>query len=129
MSSISLLHGWAPIALQAIAAVVLVFAIVRRSRRWQRIWIPASIVAGVVVVALAYWFIKITDMSGGVVAPIGFWIWVGLAGLALAVLVLGWRDAGRWRQAASLLAVPLTLLCVALAVNQWTAYFPTVQSA
>ena len=25
--------------------------------------------------------------------------------------------------------MPLTLLCVALAVNQWTAYFPTVQSA
>ena len=129
MSSISLLHGWAPIALQAIAAVVLVFAIARRSRRWQRIWIPVSIVAGIVVVALAYWFIKVTDMSGGVVAPVGFWIWVGLAGLAVAVLVLGWRDAGGWRQAASLLAVPLTLLCVALAVNQWTGYFPTVQSA
>ena len=68
-------------------------------------------------------------MSGGVVAPVGFWIWVGLAGLALAVLVLGWRDAGWWRRATSLLAVPLTLLCVAMAVNQWTGYFPTVQSA
>ena len=129
MSSISLLHGWAPIALQAIAAVALVFAIGRRSRRWQRIWLPVSIAAGIVVAALTYWFIKVTDMSGGVVAPVGFWIWVGLAGLALVVLVLGWREAGWWRRAVSLLAVPLTLVCVALAVNQWTAYFPTVQSA
>ena len=129
MPPISLLHGWAPIALQVIAAAVLVVAIGRWATRWQRIWLPVSVAVGVIAVLVTYGVITATDLSGGVVAPVQFWIWVGLAGVALAVLVLGWRSTSWWRRGSALLAVPLSLLCMALAVNQWTAYFPTVQSA
>ncbi len=62
-------------------------------------------------------------------APIGLWIWVGLTGVAAAVLVVGWRGA-RWpRRAASVVAIPLSVLCAALALNLWTGYSPTVETA
>ena len=129
MSPISLLHGWAPIVLQALAAAALAAAVLRPSVRWRRVWIPVSAAVGVLAAVLAYAVIAVTDMSGGVLAPPAFWIWVALAGMAVAVAVLGWRGSPGWRRVAALLAVPLTLSCVALAVNQWTGYFPTVQSA
>ncbi|EUA37358.1 putative conserved membrane protein [Mycobacterium avium subsp. avium 2285 (R)] len=47
----------------------------------------------------------------------------------MAVLVLGWRTARRWRRGAAVLAVPLCLLSAALVLNLWVGYFPTVQSA
>jgi S-formylglutathione hydrolase FrmB len=62
-------------------------------------------------------------------APRSMSIWVGLTGLAIAVLFLGWRRVQWWRRSASAVAVPLCLLCAALALNQWVGYFPTIQTA
>ena len=46
------------------------------------------------------------------------------------MLVAGWRGARWWRRGASRAsAVPLCLLCAALALNLWVGYFPTVQTA
>jgi S-formylglutathione hydrolase FrmB len=127
--AISLLNGWAPLALQVITAVVLVLAIGWRTPRWRTRWLPASVVVGLIAVGATYWYIASANLSGGRPAPVDFWIWVGLAGLAIAVAALGWRRNRWWRRGASLLAVPMCALCVALAVNLWTGYLPTVQSA
>jgi S-formylglutathione hydrolase FrmB len=42
---------------------------------------------------------------------------------------LGWRRGQWWRRSVAVSAVPLCLLCAALALNQWAGYFPTVQTA
>jgi S-formylglutathione hydrolase FrmB len=129
LAPISLLGGWAPIALQAIAAAVLVYAIGWRTQRWRLIWLPVALVVGLIAAALTYWYIQWSDLSSGRLAPYYFWIWVVLGGVALAVLVLGWRDTSWSRRGASVLAVPLSLLCVAVALNMWTGYVPTLQTA
>jgi S-formylglutathione hydrolase FrmB len=129
LAPISLLSGWAPIALQAIAAVVLVYAVGWRTRRWRLIWLPVALVVGLIAAALTYWYIQWSDLSSGRLAPYYFWIWVVLGGVALAVLFLGWRDTNWWRRGASVLAVPMCLLCVAVTLNMWTGYVPTLQTA
>jgi S-formylglutathione hydrolase FrmB len=57
------------------------------------------------------------------------WIWIGVAGPAFGVVVVGWRGARWWRRGMSLVAVPLSLLCAVLAINFWVGYFPTVHAA
>ena len=51
------------------------------------------------------------------------------SGVAAGVLIAGWRGARWWRRGVSALALPLCVLCSALALNLWVGYFPTVQTA
>ncbi len=125
---LSLLHGWLPPTMQAVAAVVLVVAIGWRSRRWRLVWLPVAIVVGLILAAWAHWYIDSQGLAGDP-APSSLWMWVGLTGLALAVAVLGWRGSQWWRRSVSLLAVPLCLLSAGVALNLWVGYFPTVQAA
>jgi S-formylglutathione hydrolase FrmB len=124
----SLMHGWIPTTIQVTTAVVLVLAIGWRSRRWRVVWLPAAALVGGVAAYLTHWYIVDRGLSDEP-APSGLWLWISLAGTAAAVLVLGWRGAPPWRRGATLLAVPLCLLCAALALNLWVGYFPTVQAA
>jgi len=125
---ISLMHGWVPITVQAVAAALLVLAIGWRSRRWRMIWLPVAALLGIGAAGGAHWYIA----SGGLAddpAPHQLWIWIALTGLAAGVLALGWRGARWWRRVVSVLAVPLCLLSAGLALNFWVGYFPTVQTA
>ena len=125
---LSLLHGWLPPAVQAVAAVVLVLAIGWRSRRWRLVWLPVAIVVGLILAAWTHWYIDSQGLAGDP-APSSLFVWVGLTGLALAVAVLGWRSS-RWRRrTVSLAAVPLCLLSAGVALNLWVGYFPTVPAA
>ncbi|MDT5388452.1 MAG: hypothetical protein QOE04_2093 [Mycobacterium sp.] len=124
---LSLLQGWLPLTLQAIAVIVLALAIGWRTRRWRFVWLPVSIVIGLAVAAWAHWFVDSQGMAGDP-APDSLWIWTGLTGFALGVAVLGWRGI-KWRRAAAVAAVPLCLLGTGLALNTWVGYFPTVQVA
>ena len=125
---LSLLHGWLPPTVWAVAAVVLVVAIGWRSRRWRLVWLPVAVVVGLILAAWTHWYIDSQGLAGDP-APSSLWIWVGLTGLALAVAALGWRSS-RWRRrTASLVAVPLCLLSAGVALNLWVGYFPTVQAA
>ncbi|MEZ0363207.1 alpha/beta hydrolase [Mycobacterium sp. pUA109] len=122
------MHGWLPITVQAVTAVVLLSAIGWRSRRWRRVWLPVAAAAGVAATAAVHWYVT----AGGLAddpAPATLWAWIALTGLAAAVAVLGWRSARWWRRGISLLAVPACLLSAALALNLWVGYFPTVQTA
>jgi S-formylglutathione hydrolase FrmB len=125
---LSLLHGWLPPTVQAVAAVVLVVAIGWRSRRWRLVWLPVAIVVGLILAAWTHWYVDSQGMAGDP-APSSLWVWVGLTGLALAVAVLGWRGSGWRRRAVSLVAVPLCLLSAGVALNLWVGYFQTVQAA
>jgi S-formylglutathione hydrolase FrmB len=125
---LSLLTGWLPLTIQVVAAIVLIAAIGWRTRGWRLIWLPISAVIGAAAVIWANWFINSEGLAGNP-APQSLWVWIGLTGLALGVLVLGWRGAAWWRRAVAVLAVPLCLLSTGVALNDWVGYFPTVQTA
>jgi S-formylglutathione hydrolase FrmB len=120
------MHGWVPIATQIVTATALGLAAGWRSRRWRLLSLPLAVLAGVMAAAGAHSYI-----AGGSAksAPPALYVWIALAGMALAVLMLGWRGARWWRRGLSILAVPLCVLCSLLVLNQWVGYFQTVQSA
>ena len=124
----SLIHGWMPVTVQVITAVVLVVAIGWRSRRWRVISVPVALFVGVALTGAVFWFIEDQGLADHP-APLGLWVWITLTGLAAVVVVLGWRDVHWWRRGVSVLAVPLCVLCTALTVNMWVGYFPTVGTA
>jgi S-formylglutathione hydrolase FrmB len=127
---LSLMHGWIPITAQVVAGILLIAAIGWRNRRWRLVWLPLAALLGVAVAATAYSYIASQGMSDQInPAPYSLWIWIGLFGVAVGVLIAGWRGARWWRRGVSALALPLCLLCSALAVNSWVGYFPTVQIA
>ena len=122
------MHGWIPITVQVVTVGALIAAIGWRNRRWRLVWLPWAAIIGVALAVAAYWYVASEGLAGEP-APHSLWIWVGLSGVAAAVLVAGWRGARWWRRAVSVVALPLCLLCSALALNLWVGYFPTVQTA
>jgi S-formylglutathione hydrolase FrmB len=126
LDQISLIHGWVPITAQVVTAIALCLAVGWRSRRWRLLWLPAAAVVGAMTAAGAHWYIA--DMATKTV-PRALYAWITLAGMATAVLILGWRGARWWRRGLSILAAPLCLLCALFVLNQWVGYFETMQSA
>ena len=125
---LSLLNGWLPGTVQAVTIAVLLLAIGWRSGRWRTVWLPLALLVGIGAASWARWYVDSAGLADDP-APRALWIWVGLTGLAVAVLVLGWRGIRWWRRGVSVLAVPLCVLSTALALNLWVGYFRTVQSA
>jgi S-formylglutathione hydrolase FrmB len=124
----SLMHGWVPMTVQVVAAIALGLAVGWRSRRWRLLWLPVAAVVGGMAACGAHWYIADTGLATEP-APRALHVWITLAGMGTAVLILGWRGARWWRRGVSILAVPLCLLCSLLVLNQWVGYFPTVQIA
>lgn len=122
---LSLMHGWIPVAAQAVAAVTLIAAIGWRTRSWRLIWLPFAALVGILLTVGTYWYIVTQGLADNP-APQALWVWIALSGVAAAILVAGWRSAAWWRRGASLLALPLSVLCAALALNMWVGYFPSV---
>ncbi len=118
----SLTHGWVPVTIQVITALVLLAGLRLRSH------LVVAAALGVAVAAAAHQYVTNQGLASEP-APHALWIWLGLTGFAGTALLFGWRGGGRWRRAAALTAVPLCALCAALAVNLWTGYFPTAQTA
>jgi S-formylglutathione hydrolase FrmB len=85
-------------------------------------------VVGLLLAVCAHIYLGSLGIAGDP-APWGVWIWIGVAGLAFGVVVVGWRGARWWRRGMSLVAVPLSLLCAVLAIKLWVGYFPTVHAA
>ena len=128
MSHVSLMHGWVPAVIQVVSAVVLLVAAGRRTRRWRLVALPVSAMLGAALAAGGHWYIGSAGLASDP-APAMLWIWTALTGLAIGTAVAGWRGS-RWRRRTlSILAVPSSLLCVALSVNLWVGYLPTVETA
>ena len=122
------MHGWLPLTVQAVTVAILLAAIGWRTRRWRLLWLPVAAGAGAVLATVSWWFISSQGLADDP-APKVLWAWLVVTGIAIVVLIAGWRDARWWRRAASAVGVPCALLCAALALNLWVGYFPTVQTA
>lgn len=122
------MHGWLPLVVHVAAVVALVAAIGWRTRRWRLVWVPWALLIGALLALAAYEYVASQGWADDP-APQSLWVWIGLVGVAVVVLVVGWPGAARWRRAVSVVTVPLCVLSVLLVVNLWTGYFPTVQTA
>jgi S-formylglutathione hydrolase FrmB len=128
LGQLSLLHGWLPLATQALALLVALIVIDWRRRSWWQRALPVALIAALAVTALAYWYIASLGVAGDP-APRSLWLWIAMSGLTAAVLVLGWKGARWWRRGLAFLSVPLCALCASMSLNLWVGYFPTVLAA
>ena len=124
---VSLIDGWVPVTIQALAALTLIVAVGWRSRSWLLRRLPVATVVGAACIGGAWWF---ADRQGwGSVYPCGMWVWIGLAGLAVGVLILSWRGSAWWRRAVSVLAVPMCVVAAGAVLNASLGYLPTATAA
>lgn len=128
IADVSLMHGWLPPTVQALAIVLLVCAIGSRSRRWWQIRLPFAAGLGLVLAAGLHWYIGWAALASEP-APRSLWGWLTLAGLAGGVVAVGWRGARWWRRGSAVAGTLLCLLSAALIINAWAGYLPTVYSA
>ncbi|MGO9929086.1 MAG: alpha/beta hydrolase [Mycobacterium sp.] len=128
IGQLSLLHGWLPLAVQALALIVVIGAVGWRRRRWRGWTLPVALVIAAAVTALSHWYIASIGVAGDP-APVSLWLWIAMSGLAVAALLIGWPGARWWRRGLAVLSVPLCVLCATLTVNRWVGYFPTVIAA
>ncbi|MDZ7882864.1 MAG: alpha/beta hydrolase-fold protein [Mycobacterium sp.] len=119
----SLMHGWVPVTAQVVTGLVLLAAL-----RWRRRLVAAAAVGAALAATAAHWYVASQGLAGEP-APHALWVWIGLTGFAAAALVSGGSGMRWWRRTAAVAAVPLCALCAALALNLWTGYFPTMQTA
>jgi S-formylglutathione hydrolase FrmB len=125
LGQLSLMSGWAPAAAQVLAAAALVRVVVKRSRRWRAVWLPATAVMGLLTAVAAHWLLESAGIAGEP-APRQLWLWVGLSGMALGCSVAAW-SGNRWTlRNLCVFATSLCLLSTGLVVNAWIGYFPTV---
>ncbi len=124
----SLMHGWVPGVVQALAVTLLLVAVGWRTRLWRLLYLPVAAVLGAALAVCSNWYIASAGLADDP-APQPLWWWIAGSGAAAAILILGWGSARWWRRGASLMAVPLCLLSAALTLNLWVGYFPTVQTA
>lgn len=125
---VSLVRGWLPVVLQAATLAVVLAAVGWRSRTWRLRWLPIAAATGVAVTGICYRVVADRALADDP-APALLWPWVAVTGLAIAVAVLGWQRSRWWRRVASLVAIPMCAACVAVLVDGWTGYLPTLGSA
>lgn len=114
--------------IEVVCIVALVAVLARRDRRWWRVWVPVSVVVGVLTALAARTYMNSEGLASDP-APLSLWLWTGLAAAAVALAALGWRHNRWWRRAVAVLLVPLAALTALISLNRWVGYYPTVQAA
>jgi S-formylglutathione hydrolase FrmB len=125
----SLLGGWLPLTIEIVTVVTLIVAIGWRTRQWRLAWVPACAGIGVITALGARAYLDSEGLASDP-APLTLWVWTAIFAASIALGVCGFRGAQWWwRRGLSVAAIPLTLVCALLALNQWVGYYPTVQRA
>jgi S-formylglutathione hydrolase FrmB len=119
---VSLISGWFPRVVIALAVAALAVGIVSARSRWRRLArVGLGTVAAMAVVAVLVARLRVFAFT----YPGSFYAWVGLVVFAAGVAAVGWRPAGWWLRAVSLGAVVVTLAMAATLINRHYAYYPT----
>ncbi|MFJ1794938.1 alpha/beta hydrolase [Kitasatospora griseola] len=125
---ISLLDGWFPWTVRALAVAALLAVIGRRERTWWQRRLPVAVAAAAGTAALLA--VGVLELSGITDSlPTALWIWLGVALLAVLAVALGRRGARWWHWAAAPVAVLLAVLAGANTLNAETGYYPTLGDA
>ena len=125
---VSLLDGWLPWALRIASAILVVLATGWRNRRWRARWLP--IAAGTTVAgAIGAWVAVPAALALTDPVPTEAWIWFAMLLFAALMLIVGWRSGRWWRRGLAALAVMLTTVTLANAVNAAIGYYPTLRDA
>ncbi|BBZ30862.1 hypothetical protein MMAD_51570 [Mycolicibacterium madagascariense] len=125
---VSLLGGWFPLTVEIVTVVVLIAAVGWRTRRWRLLWLPLAIAIGVVTALAARTYLNSEGLAGDP-APLRLWIWTAGCAASIAVALFGFRGAHWLRRGLSVLAIPLTMVCALLVLDQWVGYYPSLQRA
>jgi len=122
VARVSLLHGWFPDLVIALAVATLAVGVVSARRRWRRLGgLALGVGGGMAALALV---IARLDLIGDTF-PKSFYVWVGLVFFAAGVAAAGWRPSGWGRRGVALSSVVVTLAMAGTLINQHYAYFPT----
>ena len=70
IADVSLMHGWVPPTVQALALVLLVCAIGWRSRRWWMLRVPFATGLGVGLAMWLHWYITAVGLAGKPARPV-----------------------------------------------------------
>ena len=124
----SLLDGWFPEALRIATAIVVLLAVGWRNRRWRTRWLPA-VAATALVGTIAAWVAVPAVLALADPLPAETWVWLAVLLFAALILIVGWRGGRWWRRGLAALAVPLTTVTLANAVNAEIGYYPTLRDA
>jgi S-formylglutathione hydrolase FrmB len=125
---VSLLSGWFPTSVEVLTIITLIVAIGWRTRRWRLVWMPLSAAIGVIAAVGARTYMNAEGLASDP-APFKLWAWTAVCAGSVAVAALGFRNTPWWRRGLCLVAIPLTLVCALIALNQWVGYYPTLQKA
>jgi poly(3-hydroxybutyrate) depolymerase len=119
---VSLVSGWFPHAVIALAVATLAVGVWSARVRWRRLGgVALAVTVAMVVLAVLIARLEVSDYTW----PKSFYAWVGLVVFAGGVAAVGWRLSGWWSRIVALSSVVVTLLMAATLINQHYAYFPT----
>src|SRR5438552_1515845 len=119
---VSLVSGWFPHAVIALAVASLAVGVWSARARWRRLGgVALAVTVAMVVLAVLIARLEVSDYTW----PTSFYAWVGLVVFAAGVAAVGWRPSGWWSRIVALSSVVVTLLMAATLINQHYAYFPT----
>jgi S-formylglutathione hydrolase FrmB len=122
--NVSIVSGWLPLVVEVLAVGALLVSLDLRTGRWRH-----QLVVGVPVAAGVTGVVALVLTLGSLVPddfPWSAYVW-GLAfALSVCFGLLGWTKVGRWRKAAMVAAVLLTLAATLGSVNREADSFPTV---
>jgi S-formylglutathione hydrolase FrmB len=126
IENLSLIHGWFPPTLVVVALVSLVLAF-----SWQPDVLKWQLGLGVPITGALVGITAILVDGLALIPyqfPNSYYLWVGLAFLALVVGAIGWLRVGNWRRLVSVVSVVLTALMAMNLINQHYQYYPTAGS-
>ena len=119
---VSLIDGWFPHLVVALALATLGVGLWSARARWRRLGVVAlSVTIGMVVVAVLIARLQLSDYTW----PKSFYAWVGLVVFAAGVAAVGWRRSRWWSRTVAMASVVVTFMMAATLINQHYAYFPT----
>jgi enterochelin esterase-like enzyme len=120
---LSLMHGWLPWVVAAVAWGSLIFGVAWWRRAiWH--WIVILGVAGAAAVVVS-WLLHVPSQVGSTYPP-SFVMWGALPLFALGVGVWQWVRVAWWRRAVALVAVPGLAAFGGLQINAHYGYLPTL---
>ena len=118
---VSLIDGWFPHLVVALAVATLGVGLWSARARWRRLGVVAlSVTIGMVVVAVLIARLQLSDYTW----PKSFYAWVGLVVFAAGVAAVGWRRSRWWSRTVAMASVVVTFMMAATLINQHYAYFP-----